>query len=74
MQIWVAPEQETFWGLSGPRPKRLIAPSVVDFWGNPGIWALSIGVQTQELLWVRRFPVEPFLETFKGPLVPISAY
>ena len=24
-------EQETFWGLSGPRPKRLLAPSLLHF-------------------------------------------
>ena len=40
MQVWVALEQETFLGLSGPRPKRLLAPSLIDFRGNPGIRAL----------------------------------
>ena len=39
-------QQETFWGLSGPRPKRLVAPSLIDFWGNPGLRALhqAIGI------------------------------
>ena len=36
----VALEQETILGLSGPRPKRLLAPSLIDFRGNPGIRAL----------------------------------
>ena len=33
-------------GLSGPRPKRLLAPSLIDFRGNPGIRALyqAIGI------------------------------
>ena len=32
MQVWVALEQETkFGGLSGPGPKRLLAPSLIDF-------------------------------------------
>ena len=31
---------ETFWGLSGPRLRRLLAPSLIDFRGNPGIRAL----------------------------------
>ena len=38
--LGVAPEQETFWGLSGPRPERLLAPSLIDFRGNAGIQAL----------------------------------
>ena len=37
MQVWVALEQETFLGLSGPGPKRLLAPALVDVGGNPGI-------------------------------------
>ena len=40
VQVWIALEQEPFWGLSSPRPKRLFAPSLVDFRGNPGIRAL----------------------------------
>ena len=31
MQVWVALEQETLLRLSGPRPKRLLAPSLIDF-------------------------------------------
>ena len=33
-------------GLSGPQPKRLLAPSLIDFQGNPGIRALyqAIGI------------------------------
>ena len=44
----VALEQETILGLSGPHPKRLLAPSLIDFRGNPGIRALcqAIGVPT----------------------------
>ena len=38
--LGVALEQETILGLSGPRPKRLLALSLMDFRGNPGIWAL----------------------------------
>ena len=34
VQPWVALEQETFWGLSGLRPKRLRAPSLIDFSGK----------------------------------------
>ena len=30
MQIWAALEQETFLGLFGPHPKRLLAPSNID--------------------------------------------
>ena len=40
MQVWVALEQERFFGLSGPCPKRLLAPSLIDFGENPGIRAL----------------------------------
>ena len=49
--LGVALEQETiFLGLSGPRPKRLLAPSLIDFRGNPGIRALyqAIGIPTHE--------------------------
>ena len=47
-QTTVALEQETILGLSGPRPKRLLAPSLIDFRGNPGIRALyqAIGIPT----------------------------
>ena len=31
--LGVAPEQETFWRLSGPSPKRLLAPSPIDSGG-----------------------------------------
>ena len=34
MQVWVALEQEIFWGLSDPGPKRLNAPSLIDFRGK----------------------------------------
>ena len=46
MQVWVALEQEIFWGLSGPGPKRLLAPSLIDFRGKTGIRALyqAIGI------------------------------
>ena len=37
--LGVALEQETIFGLSGPCPKRLLAPSLIDFRGNPRIWA-----------------------------------
>ena len=42
-------EQETFLGLSGPCPKRLLAPSLIDFGGNPEIRALyhPIGIPTK---------------------------
>ena len=44
------------------------------------LWALgSVGSFLRAMLWrnelnFRRFPMEPFLETLWGPLVPISAY
>ena len=34
VQVWVALEQDTFLGLSGPRPKTLLAPSLIDFQGK----------------------------------------
>ena len=34
VQVWVALEQETFLGLSSPYPKRLLAPSLIDFRGK----------------------------------------
>ena len=44
--VWVALEQEIFWGLSGPGLKRLLAPSLIDFRGKTGIRALyqAIGI------------------------------
>ena len=36
--LGVALEQETFFGLSGLRPKRLLAPSLIYFRGNPGFF------------------------------------
>ena len=44
--LGVALEQEILLGLFGPRPKILLAPSPVDFRGNPGIRALyqAIGI------------------------------
>ena len=46
MQVWVALEQKIFLGLSGPGPKRLLAPSLIDFRGKTGIRALyqAIGI------------------------------
>ena len=46
----VALEQETILGLSGPRPKRLLAPSLIDIRGNPGIRASyqAIGIPNLE--------------------------
>ena len=35
--LGVAVEQETFSRLSSHHPKRLLAPSPVDLWGDPGI-------------------------------------
>ena len=35
--VWVALEQETFLGLSGPCPKRVLAPSLIGFRGNSGV-------------------------------------
>ena len=40
-------EQETFLGLAGPCLKRLLAPSLIDFWESPGIWALYQAIGTQ---------------------------
>ena len=34
--LGVAPEQETILGFSGPGPKRLLAPSLIDFRGKNG--------------------------------------
>ena len=50
VQVWVALEQEIFLGLSGLRLKRLLAPSLIDFQGNPGIRALyqAIGIRTTD--------------------------
>ena len=42
----VALEQEMFWGLFGPRPKRLLAPSPIDFRGNPGIRYFACSPET----------------------------
>ena len=44
--LGVALEQETILGLSGPGPKRLLAPSLIDFRGKTGIRALyqAIGI------------------------------
>ena len=41
-------EQETILRLSGPCPEGLLAPSLIDFLGNPGIRALcqAIGIST----------------------------
>ena len=51
MQVWVALEQETFLGLSGPRLKRLLAPSLIDFREQTGIQALNqaIGIPRERL-------------------------
>ena len=35
-------EQEIFLRLSGPRPKRLLPPSPLVFWANPGILGADI--------------------------------
>ena len=38
VQSWSYPRaRDIFGGLSGPRLNRLLAPSLVDFQGNPGI-------------------------------------
>ena len=52
VQVWVALEQEIFWGLSGPGPKRLLAPSLIDFRGKTGIRALyqAIGIPSQQYI------------------------
>ena len=44
--LGVVLEQETILGLSGPGPKRLLAPSLIDFSGKTGIRALyqAIGI------------------------------
>ena len=44
--LGVALEQETILGLSGHCPIRLLAPSLIDFQGNPGIRVLyqAIGI------------------------------
>ena len=47
MQVWGCSRARDISGrLSGPRPKRLLAPSLIDFRGNPGIRALyqAIGI------------------------------
>ena len=48
--LGVALEQATILGLSSPRPKRLLAPSLVDFRGKAGIRALyqAIGIPTRD--------------------------
>ena len=56
VQVWVALEQETFLGLSGPRPKRLLAPFLIDFRGNPGIRALYQASSLWNLAAIQRFP------------------
>ena len=55
MQVWVALEQEIFWGLSGPGPKRLLAPSLVDFRGKTGIRALYQAIGISKLALVKRW-------------------
>ena len=50
VQPWGCPiEQETILGLSGSRPKRLLAPSLIDFGGNPGIRALHQAIRIPNL-------------------------
>ena len=49
--LGVALEQETFLGLSGPRPKRLLVPSLINFRGNPGIRALYQAIGIPNLGW-----------------------
>ena len=40
--------RDNFWTLR-PLPARLLAPSLINFWGNPGFWALyqAIRIPTQ---------------------------
>ena len=67
MQVWVALEQETFLGLSGPRPKRLLAPSLIDFRGNPGIRALYQAIGSNPIPGFEGIRKRPELQT---PFVP----
>ena len=59
MQVWVALEQETISGLSGPRSKRLFAPSLIDLGGNQefGPCARQSGSQHLSASHCRRFQV-----------------
>ena len=63
----VALEQETFLEFSGLPPKRLLAPSLIDFWGNPGIRALyqAIGIPRVEAK-CRRVKLAPHPGTLKS--------
>ena len=47
--LGVALEQETFSGLPGHPPKRLLAPSPIDFGGNPEIRGLYQAVRVATL-------------------------
>ena len=65
MQVWVALEQEIFWGFSGPSPKKLLAPSPIDFRGKTGIRALYQAIGIPSLLWEWR--------VLRGPLYRIES-
>ena len=43
VQPWGCPRARDILELSGPRPKRLLAPSLIDFRGNPGIRGIVPG-------------------------------
>ena len=51
MQVWVCSRARDIVGLYGPRLKRLLGPSLIDFHGNPGVWALyqAIGIPTPNI-------------------------
>ena len=44
VQVWGCPRARDILGLSGPRLKRLLAPSLIDFRGGPIALYLAIGV------------------------------